>query len=584
MTKTAERWCDTGPLPELLEGEPQSLRADKYDLVVFRGSKGVRVFEGRCPHQGALLGEGEVSEGLLICRNHRWKFDEESGERQGGKSACLKKFDNKIEAGRLLVKLPQKLELPQKENTLHILQPEQLPGPIGIPVLGNARQIDPDRLHLDLEKWGEQYGSPYTFTLAGQRVVAFTDPKVIATAMRSRPDEYGRSSRLRQIFTELGVDGVFSAEGDAWRPQRKLAMSALSHRNLKSFYPVLVTMAERLCNRWDKVADTGKTIDIQDDLMRFTVDVTTMLAFGHDVNTLEKGSDVIQRHMEKVFPTLARRLQSIVPYWRVLRLPRDRDVDKAVEALREWISPLVSKTRARLKAQPDLAANPTNFLEKMLSSKDENGQPFSEECIFGNSMTMLLAGEDTTANTLAWAVHHLLDRPESVSTFHSEIDEAMGDTRVPESREIAQGLTFAGAIANEAMRLRPVAPLLFTDANYPTTLGGIAIDPDKCTVALLIRPSALDEEIMPRGKEFVPERWLDPETSKRAQQHLVHIPFGSGPRICPGRSLALLEMNIVLGALYKNFRIERVGKSEDVKELFSFTVTPENLRVRLYSR
>ncbi len=585
MSTNPDPWCDTGPLPELLEGEPQTIHAQGMDLVVLQTPKGTRVFEGRCPHQGALLGEGEVSEGLLICRNHRWKFDCESGERQGGSPACLKKFETKVENGRLLVKLPSaSKKTPPKESSQKVVQPKDLPGPRGIPLLGNARQIDTDRFHLTLEKWAREFGSPYTFTLANHRVVAFTDPKVIAKILRARPDSFTRSTRLREIFTELGVDGVFSAEGDSWRPQRKLAISALSHRNLKGFYPVLEKMADRLCRRWDKVADTGEVIDIQDDLMRFTVDVTTMLAFGHDVNTLEKGDDVIQRHMEKVFPTLARRLQSVVPYWRVLRLPKDRAVDRAVAALREWLTPIVAKTRKRLLEQPELAANPTNFLEKMLSSKDEKGQPFSEECIFGNAMTMLLAGEDTTANTLAWSVHHLLDRPESVSALHDELDEAMGSSRVPQSREIAQGLTLASAIANESMRLRPVAPLLFTDATEPTVVGGIAIDPDKCTIALLIRPSALDDEVMPEGSRFVPERWLDPATAKRAQERMVHIPFGSGPRICPGRSLALLEMNLVLGTLYKNFRIERVGNSSDVTELFSFTVTPENLRVKLFKR
>mgnify|MGYP003631551532 CR=1 FL=1 len=577
-------WVDAGAVPEIVADEPISITAGTRDLVLVRSASGMSVFEGRCPHQGALLGEGELANGLLICRNHRWKFDSETGERKGGK-ACLKRFEHRVRDGRLEVFLDDTASLEQEPvvDKEKLRVPEDLPGPKGSLVLGNAKQIDPEHFHNNLEAWAEEFGTPYTFRLANQRLVAFSDPQVIAQVLRERPDTFRRARRVQPIFDELGIDGVFSAEGDAWRPQRKLAIAALSHRNLKNFYDGLAQMAERLRQRWLRVADTGRVLNIQDDLMRFTVDVTTMLTFGHDANTLEKGSDVIQRHMEKVFPALSRRLQSPVPYWRLLKLAKDRDVDKAIASLRSWLAPIVEETRARLKANPELAKSPTNFLESMLSSRDENGQPFSEERIFGNALTMLLAGEDTTANTLAWAVHELLDRPESVTRFREELDETLGTHAVPPDRETAQGLAFATAIANETMRLRPVAPLLLADANKDVVLDNIRITP-KTAIVLLIRTAALDDAVMPNGKSFIPERWLDPSTAEAAQQKLVHLPFGSGPRICPGRSLALLELNLVLSVLYKNFEVERVGKSADVEEVFSFTMVPTNLRVKLRRR
>jgi cytochrome P450 len=394
---------------------------------------------------------------------------------------------------------------------------------------------------------------------------------------------YRRSRKIEPLFKEMGIDGVFSAEGEAWRPQRKLAVRALSHRNLMGFYPVLQTMAKRLLDRWSKAADADAIVDIQSDLMRFTVDVTTMLAFGHDVNTLGKGEDVIQQYLEPIFPVLARRLGAIVPYWRFIRMPRDRDVDRSLAALRRFLSPIISETRARLAANPELGENPSNFLESMISSKNEHGEPFSEEQIFGNAMTMLLAGEDTTANTLAWSVHQLLDDPESVAQLVDELDEKVGTAAIPESTEMADSLRFAGAVANETMRIRPIAPLLFTDCNHPTVLGDVQLD-EKTTLALLLRPPAQDETVMTEGSQFRPQRWLDPSTAEAAQHKQVHMPFGSGPRICPGRSLALLEMNLVLATLYKNFVVERVGASSDVDERFSFTMIPVGLRVKLKAR
>lgn len=579
------KWHDAGKLPDLVAGEPQTIHAGQRDLVILQSTSGLRVFEGRCPHQGALLGEGEIADGLLVCRNHRWTFDCESGERRGGKASCLQRYECRVMDGRLQVNLDDKAEtktIPAAGKSAP-RTPADLPGPKGSLILGNARQLKAERYHAVFESWATEFGTPYTLRIANHRLVVISDPTAIAQVLRERPQTFRRTRRLVPIFKELGIDGVFSAEGEAWRPQRKLAMAALSHRNLKSFYSVLATMAERLQQRWMQVADTGRVIDIQEDLMRFTVDVTTMLTFGHDVNTLEKGNDVIQRHMEKVFPEVTRRLQATVPIWRIVKFPRDREVENALAALRTWLVPIIEETRKRLAANPDLQHSPSNFLESMLSSRDENGESFSEERIFGNALTMLLAGEDTTANTLAWAVHHLLDRPESVKRLQDELDTTMGDDSVPVSREQAQSLEFAAAVANETMRLRPVAPLLFTDANLDVVVDNVRID-TKTTLALLIRPAALDDAIMPNGKSFVPERWLDPSTADAAQQKLVHIPFGSGPRICPGRSLALLEMNLVLGVLYKNFEVTRVGKSENVQEKFNFTMVPENLRVKLRKR
>jgi nitrite reductase/ring-hydroxylating ferredoxin subunit len=224
-------------LDELRGDGPHALSADGFDIVVVRTPAGLRAFEGRCPHQGALLGEGELDGDTLDCRNHRWRFSVDSGQREGG-------------------------------------------------------------------------------------------PQCLASC------------------------------------------------------PVA-------------------------ELKRFTVDVTTLITFGHDVNTVEQGDDVIQRKLELVFPAVGRRLIALFPTWRLVRLPRDRRLDRALAELRVWLGELVVAERAHLVAEPGRAEQPSNFLEAMLSARDDEGRPFSDDVIFGNLMGMLLAGEDTTAYALGWAVHQL---------------------------------------------------------------------------------------------------------------------------------------------------------------------------------
>ena len=571
-----------GNASQLKGSGPHAISADGRDLVLVRTSHGARVFQGRCPHQGALLGEGELDGDTLVCRNHRWRFNTETGRRDGGPQ-CLVACPVVETDGNLWVDVSalasESAAAPAPARDAAKRTVNDLPHPPGLPFLGNLLSLDLDRLHLVLEGWAAKYGSLFALRLVGKRVLVVSDPELSQIVFRARPETYRRSSKLERVFDELGVAGVFSAEGSAWRAQRRLAMEALSHRNLRGFYPSLQKVAERLRRRWQTAAQAGTALDIVEELKRFTVDVTTLLTFGEDVNTLEQTGDaVIQRRLELLFPTFQRRIFATIPMWRFIRSPRDRQVDQAIAELRAWLERLVAEARARVAAEPNRVASPANFLEAMIAARDESGQPFSDAVIFGNLLTMLLAGEDTTAYTLAWAIHHLCDDPQSVAALRAEL----GTGAVPSDIEAANRLVYAGAIANEAMRLRPVAPLLIFETLTPTILGDIDL-PAESVVMVLTRPPAVDARRFHAPDQFLPQRWLDPNPTG-PHEPAAHIPFGSGPRICPGRSLALLEMKVLLATLYGSFDVTRTAPAADVREQFAFTMSPAGLSVALHPR
>jgi cytochrome P450 len=459
-----------------------------------------------------------------------------------------------------------------------------LPHPARLPVIGNLHQVDLSRFHLVLEQWAREHGPVFSYRMGNQTVVVFSDPAISEQILRARPEDFRRASNLEPIFQEMGVAGVFSAEGAAWRPQRRLAMEALSHRNLKGFYPTLELVTRRLHTRWQRKAAAGATLDLAEELKRFTVDVTTTLAFGVDTNTIEQddGEDVIQRRLGLVFPAFNRRLFAMLPTWRWFRLPRDRRLDRALAELRVWLSELIAEARARLDADPERAARPRNFLESMIASRDAEGRPYTDDVIFGNAMTMLLAGEDTTAYTLVWAVHHLCDAPRAVERLREEAVALGGGEVVAGDIGTADRLAYAAAVANEAMRLRPVAPLLFVEPTRDVVIGDLAL-PRRTWICLLTRPPAVDGNHFADPHAFRPERWLG-EGTVGAHEPSAHIPFGTGPRICPGRTLAMLEMKVVLAMLFSSFDVERVGVGESVDEVFAFTMSPRGVRVRLRAR
>ena len=574
-----ETFLRVANLSELETAGPFALSANGVDVVLARTACGWRAFEGRCPHQGALLGEGELDGAALVCRNHRWRFALDSGQRDGGPE-CLASCPVAERDGAVFVDVTGLK--PSAARIAATRSLDDLPGPKPLPLIGNLHQLNPTKAHLILEEWAARYGSIYQFWMGTRRIVATTNPASIDDVLRARPETFRRPENMDRIISELGVKGVFNAEGEVWRPQRKLSVAALAQRNIHRLFPSIQIVAARLKTRWERSASAGETLDVVEELKRFAVDVTMLIVFGHDVNTVEQGDDVIQSELGVILPAINRRLFALIPTWRYVQTRSDRRLNRAFVNVRAWLGGLLAEARIRLKTELERTQKPSNFVEAMVTASDENGKPFSDDVIMSNLLTMLVAGEDTIAFTVAWAIHHLCDNPRWASEIRREADEILGASIVAGSHDVASRLVCAGAVASETMRLRPVVPISFHDANVDTSLDQYFV-PKRTTVAPLLRPAAVDPANFFDPSAFRPERWL--EDSIRPHNVSAYMPFGTGPRMCPGRSLALLEMKTLLSMLYKNFDVDRVGASADVSELFrGLTMAPAGLRVRLRSR
>ncbi len=153
-----------------------------------------------------------------------------------------------------------------------------LPGPRGLPLLGNLLQLDLQRLHLTLEQWVCEHGPLYRFQLGRKSVVVVADSSAMFEILRDRPREYRRLGTIEPVMVEMGVNGVFSAEGATWQRQRRIVMQAFHPGHLRAFFPTLAEITGRLVRRWQRSA--GEPIDAPGELMRYTVDVTTALEAG----------------------------------------------------------------------------------------------------------------------------------------------------------------------------------------------------------------------------------------------------------------------------------------------------------------
>jgi len=459
-----------------------------------------------------------------------------------------------------------------------------LPGPAGLPLLGNLLQIDAQRLHQNLEAWRRRYGDFYRFSLGKRRFLVVGDADTIAQSLRDRPDGFQRTERLNKTARRMGFGGVFSANGEQWRRQRPMVMAGFDPAHIKKYHPTLMKATERFLGRWSRAAAShqtaGASIDLTADLMRYTVDVVAGLAFGADINTIESDDEVIQRHLDKVLPALARQLLNPFPWLRKLPLPANRRLDQHLEALRTAVEGFIAQARARIDANPKLREEPDNLIEAMVAARDREGSGLTDQDVAGNVLTMLLAGEDTTANTLAWMIYLLSRHPAHLARARDEVRAKLGTARLP-TREQLDDLPWIEACMNETMRVKPVAPMIIQQAVRDTVLGGVRV-PKDYLVVLLMRGPTMEDKHFRNPTAFDPARWLDaaltPSSSKR-----VAMPFGAGPRLCPGRYLAMLEMKMVMAMLLRNFDIQSVTTPDgkDAVESLNLTMAPVGLKLSL---
>ena len=461
---------------------------------------------------------------------------------------------------------------------------DDLPGPPGLPLLGNLLQIDKPQIHAQIEAWVRRYGNFFTFRLGRQRLFVVADHQAMGAVLRDRPDGFRRTPRLARVSAEIGLGaGVFGAEGEAWKRQRRMVMAGFDPRHLRAYFPSLVKVCARLEGRWRRAAAAGQAIDLQADLMRFTVDAISGLAFGSEVNTLESDEEIIQQHLDKIFPALFRRMLAALPTWRLWKTRADRQLDASVDAVNVAIDGFVAAARRRLEADPARRGAPANLLEAMIVAADDPGSGITDKEVSGTVMTMLLAGEDTTANTLAWAIWLLASHPASLARARAEIDAVLGEPHEWTPERFA-AMPWLEACANETMRLKPVAPLLVVQALRDTTVADIRV-PAGTLVFGALRSDSLRDDYFTKAEQFAPERWLETGLSASSASR-VGMPFGAGPRVCPGRQLAMLEMKMALATLVGRFDLESVGTpgGGEPEERMSFTMEPGGLSMRLRER
>jgi cytochrome P450 len=363
------------------------------------------------------------------------------------------------------------------------------------------------------------------------------DPGQIREVFIARHAVYAAKSRfMEQALRPVLGGSLFITHGPAWAERREVVARLLHPSRLPLFHPAMTEAAEALCAAWDR----GGVRDVAADLSEATTRIMLRSVFGSGARPGSAAgiAALLARYQEVVRPIDVGWLLGLPERWTGLQSLSARRTARAL--------------RAAIAAEIAAAgAGEGGLLPELRAARRPDGTPVLDEAALLDEVAMLLlAGSETSAATLAWALLLLAhDRPRS-ERLREELATLGG--RLPEASELGR-LPYARAVLQEALRLYPPVPFLTRRALSPDRIRRWEVPPETLVMAapwLIQRKPGLWEE----PERFRPERFLEPQ-AQAIPKH-AFIPFGLGPRICAGAAFGMAEMTVILAAVVPRFEFD----------------------------
>lgn len=241
-------------------------------------------------------------------------------------------------------------------------------------------------------------------------------------------------------------------------------------------------------------------------------------------------------------------------------------------------------SRARERMRDDPSELPRHLLEAMLVMRDAPESDVTDDQVAANVLTLLLAGEDTTANSIAWTLLYVAADSALQQRLFDLSRGVLGSAPVcPDFTSLKQ-LDLLEAVCTETGRLRPVVAINPFEPLEDVCLADIML-PAGTKMFFLNRPATLDARNFSNPLQFDPDRWLhDGSRPRTTHDSRAYLQFGAGPRVCPGRYLGAVEMRLVLSMLMANFSIRMAVNPSTIREINAFTMVPSAMPVHLSAR
>ncbi|AVH55023.1 MULTISPECIES: cytochrome P450 [Streptomyces] len=372
-------------------------------------------------------------------------------------------------------------------------------------------------------------------------------------------------------------DGLFTAYNHEpnWQLAHDVLAPGFSREAMEGYHPMMLAVAERLTDRWDREQAAGRAVDVPGDMTKLTLETIARTGFGHDFGSFERSRPHPFVNAMVGTLTYAQRLNAVPgPLAPLLLRGAIRRNEADIAYLHRTVDAVVAARRS--------ADGEGDLLDRMLkTAHPETGERLAPENIRRQVITFLVAGHETTSGALSFALHYLSRHPDVAARARAEVDRVWGDTDRPGYDQVAR-LRYLRRVLDESLRLWPTAPAFAREARQDTVLGGV--HPMRQGAWTLVLTAMLHRDPQAWGADaerFDPDRF--DAKAVRARPAHTFKPFGTGARACIGRQFALHEATLVLGLLLRRYEL-LADPDYRLRVAERLTLMPEGLRLRLERR
>ncbi|OKK04908.1 cytochrome [Streptomyces sp. CB03234] len=415
-----------------------------------------------------------------------------------------------------------------------------VPGPRGLPVLGNLPEFGRDPLAF-LTRLRDEFGDAARWSLGPRQSLFVSHPEHIAELLGAREHAYD-ILEIGWAFKRVVGQSVIMSKGDDWRRKRSLVQPTVRPRQVKTYAATMVECARSAADQWRD----GERIDVRREMALITQRVVLRCLFGNDLGDATRALADAMNVAEHVIGAELRSMSLFMPGW--VTTPARQRLRAAVATIDAEVHRLI---RARLREAAEGEEGRDDLLGRLLAARDEDGRPLSPREVRDEAVTLWAAGHETTSTALTWMWYLLSASPAVRDRLDAELERVLAG-RTPTIDDYDR-LTWAQQIVKEALRLYPPAWLLAAVAREGATLGGTRV-PARTIVWCSPWTTHRDPRWFPHPEAFRPERW-DAGGADAVPDHAWY-PFGGGQRTCLGARFAQVEAVLLLATLAQRFRLD----------------------------
>jgi cytochrome P450 len=402
-----------------------------------------------------------------------------------------------------------------------------------------------------------EYGDIYNVNSNFYTIYVTANPEYIQEIMVTNKKDYAKSDDYKVLKYSLG-NGLLTSEGEFWKKQRRIAQPAFHRESMKSLLDTMIVSTQATVEAWKQKSQ----VELTDEMSFLALDIVTKCLFG---TVLESDYAKIQQAITVENEYLTERIMK--PFKPPFLVPTSKN--RAYRKARAYSSSLILDI---IKKRQENPSEHHDLLSMLMNSEDEDtGEKMSNQQLKDESITIFVAGHETTSNALSWTFYLLSQHPEKLLLLQEEIDRVL-QGKNPDFQSLKE-LEYTQMVLEESMRLYPPAWTILRKVVQDTGMDGYSFKKDTRLI-LDIYMLHRHPDYWENPTVFEPARF-EPEQKKQRHKY-AYIPFGAGQRMCIGNNFAMMEMKIVLVMLLQNFHISLAKNAPEVVPEPLITLRPKN--------